>query len=141
MKAMAKLTQNIKKSKVGSKDYQVLLAAEDAIRSLNGGRAVCCKSAKDRTSMAVTLEEARLLCAHHGLPGRLDHDFDPDILCAANHANAEAFTQAEAADQIGAVRLATEMKGMRRVKILWLSIGVQNIAHGSQTIRLWWTCG
>ena len=84
MKAMAKLTQNIKKSKVGSKDYQVLLAAEDAIRSLNGGRAVCCKSAKDRTSMAVTLEEARLLCAHHGLPGRLDHDFDPDVLCAAN---------------------------------------------------------
>ena len=41
-------------------------------RKLRGGRLTSCKSAKDRTGMAVTLEEACLLTQHHRL--------DPDCL-------------------------------------------------------------
>lgn len=36
-------------------------------RSVGGGRVTCCKSAKDRTSMSITLEEAKLLVHSHGL--------------------------------------------------------------------------
>jgi hypothetical protein len=45
------------------KDTDVLTNAEEALRALNGGLVTFCKSGKDRTAMAVTLAQARLLLA------------------------------------------------------------------------------
>ena len=39
----------------------VLLLASDLVRELAGSIAICCKSGKDRTGMAVTLEQTRAL--------------------------------------------------------------------------------
>ena len=40
---------------------------EQLIFRLHGGRITSCKSAKDRTSMAVTAEQAQLLLERHGI--------------------------------------------------------------------------
>ena len=51
----------------GGKNVAVLQDAAALARMLGAGRLVSCKSAKDRTSMSVTLEQAQLLWRHHGL--------------------------------------------------------------------------
>ena len=43
------------------KNVEIIQCAQRATRALRGGRGICCKSAKDRTSMSHTLEEAQLL--------------------------------------------------------------------------------
>jgi len=56
-------------SEAGVKDVQLLVDSFMLCRAMYGGRATCCKSAKDRTSMASTLEMA-VLAAAKGLFGR-----------------------------------------------------------------------
>ena len=53
---------------VAHKATDILEHAAALVRALGGARATCCKSAKDRTSMSTTLECARLLVLHEGLP-------------------------------------------------------------------------
>ena len=49
-----------------AKNVEFLLYLDQLCRRLKGGRLTCCKSGKDRTSMAVTLEECTYLrCKHH----------------------------------------------------------------------------
>jgi inositol polyphosphate-4-phosphatase len=45
-------------------NVHIILHASNLCRQLSGTHAICCKSGKDRTSMLVSLEEARLLCDH-----------------------------------------------------------------------------
>ena len=49
------------------KNTEIILLSEQLMRRLGGVRITSCKSAKDRTSMAVTAEQARLLMDRHGL--------------------------------------------------------------------------
>lgn len=51
-----------------SKSVKVLHIAEDITRALSGLRVTSCKSAKDRTGMAVTLEQTRVLQQEFHLP-------------------------------------------------------------------------
>lgn len=50
-----------------SKRMAILSLSSLIARSIGGGRVTCCKSAKDRTAMSITLEEANLLVLSHGL--------------------------------------------------------------------------
>lgn len=50
-----------------SKRMAILSLSSLIVRSIGGGRVTCCKSAKDRTAMSITLEEANLLVLSHGL--------------------------------------------------------------------------
>lgn len=43
------------------KNVEIIQCAQRVTRALRGGRGICCKSAKDRTSMSLTLEQAQLL--------------------------------------------------------------------------------
>ena len=43
------------------KNVEIIQCAQRVTRALRGGRGICCKSAKDRTSMSLTLEQAQLM--------------------------------------------------------------------------------
>ena len=50
-----------------NKNTEVIALTERLVRELGGGRITSCKSGKDRTSMAVTAEQARVLHERHGV--------------------------------------------------------------------------
>lgn len=57
-------------TKRSQKAVEVLALAAQLTREVGGCRLTMCKSAKDRTSMSVTLEMARILEKRHGMPRR-----------------------------------------------------------------------
>eukprot|EP00055_Hartaetosiga_balthica_P008348 m.30794 g.30794 ORF g.30794 m.30794 type:complete len:1169 (-) comp6254_c0_seq1:160-3666(-) len=60
------LKNNVKK-KLKGKNIRILHVAEEMTRHMNGIRVTMCKSGKDRTGMAVTLESAQLLVKNHDI--------------------------------------------------------------------------
>jgi inositol polyphosphate-4-phosphatase len=50
------------------KTVEILSLSADIARLMNGARLTSCKSAKDRTSMSLTWEQARILSDNHRLP-------------------------------------------------------------------------
>jgi hypothetical protein len=56
---LVKVERHVNNAKPQQKSCAVLMTSANLVRFLAGSRATCCKSAKDRTSMSVTHEEAR----------------------------------------------------------------------------------
>ena len=64
---MLQLLDAVRNESRRDKNTEVLMLAADLTRRMNAGRCISCKSAKDRTSMAVTLEQARILGHWYGM--------------------------------------------------------------------------
>merc|ERR1711871_518880 len=58
---LGRLAAEVATSKLNKKNFRVLMLAADLARELGGARITSCKSAKDRTSMAITHEQSRIL--------------------------------------------------------------------------------
>ena len=76
------------------KNVEILPFSADLVRKLNGGRMTSCKSAKDRTSMSITWEQARWLHLHAKLPKQL-------IFSVANHLRTNGSRKENAFKNIG----------------------------------------
>jgi len=61
MESIQSLQLVVESQQKHSKDVDVLVFAENTVRSLGGGRVTFCKSGKDRTAMSATLEQSGLL--------------------------------------------------------------------------------
>ena len=63
---MTRLEQTVATSH-SEKNTEIITLTEELVRRLRGGRITSCKSGKDRTSMAVTAEQGRLLHERHAV--------------------------------------------------------------------------
>ena len=80
------------------KEINIINKASKITRALNGGRATSCKSAKDRTAMSITLEQARIL--------RSEHQMKEDIIEVANEMRTRGTRRENAWKNVGKDRYA-----------------------------------
>lgn len=76
---LEELRINVHRAGREKKCMEILTLSSFLARSLGGGRVTCCKSAKDRTAMSVTLEQANLFVHCHRLRPEL-RDFVTSLL-------------------------------------------------------------
>eukprot|EP01105_Mastigella_eilhardi_P008405 TRINITY_DN203_c1_g3_i1.p1 TRINITY_DN203_c1_g3~~TRINITY_DN203_c1_g3_i1.p1 ORF type:complete len:1098 (-),score=231.24 TRINITY_DN203_c1_g3_i1:964-4257(-) len=97
----AKQLQSMVHNSHKEKNITILAAAGDLTRAMQGGRVVSCKSAKDRTSMSVTWEQARILERNHNLQGG-----EQGVLGVANVMRCAGVRRANAQKNVGADKYA-----------------------------------
>eukprot|EP00941_MAST-03F_sp_MAST-3F-sp1_P002338 g2338.t1 len=112
-KTLDAIRETLATSELERKNVELLQLTADLTRRISGVRVTSCKSAKDRTAMSVTLEQARLLQQEHGLYAKRQSDCDDEFDAKESH---ELLADATDVMRSHGVRRANALKNTGRAQ-------------------------